>query len=64
MYFVTTPKISPKFILPTILVNTSRKGEDIGLFITLVPKVNNVVLFVETTTYGAFIDFLLVGSLS
>ena len=36
----------------------SREGGDIGLFISLVPKVlNNVLLFVGSTTLGAFIEF-------
>ena len=43
-----------------LLVYT-REGEDIGLFISLVPK---VLLFVGLITLGTFIEFCLVGSLS
>ena len=42
-----------------------REGGDIGLFITLVPKVyNSAFLFVGLTTLGACIEFWLVGSWS
>ena len=33
----------------------SREERDIGLFITLVPKLTNAILFVGETTLGTFI---------
>ena len=42
-----------------------REGGDIGLFITQVPKVfNNIFLFVDLTTMGTFIEFLMFSSFS
>ena len=47
-----------------LYVIPGREGGDIGLFITLVPKVFLIVFFVGLATLGTFIEFWLVGSFS
>ena len=52
-----------KYNLSWIVFKITR-GEDIGLFITLVPKFLLLrFLFVSLTTFETFIEFLLIGSL-